>query len=120
MTVGPISGQTPIPAGPAHVHAQMARWSVRLAEAAAVIVAFAFAVFGVAYLIGGMEASEDNWVGFLIVASFFGGFLTSVTAFVMAVAVKVKHERWTLLWLPLSVFPALLAFLVLGEAFWWE
>jgi hypothetical protein len=34
--------------------------------------------------------------------------------------VKVEHEPWTLLWLPLSVFPALAAFLVLGEAFWWE
>jgi hypothetical protein len=120
MTVGPISGQTPISAGPAQLHTRVARWAVGLAEAAAVLISIAFVVFGVAYLVGGSSATEDNWVGFLTVASLFGALLTSVSAFVLAVAVKVRHERWTLLWLPLSVFPALLAFLVLGEAFWWE
>jgi hypothetical protein len=28
--------------------------------------------------------------------------------------------RWVLPWLPLSLFPALFAFVVLGELFWWE
>lgn len=120
MTVGPISGKTPISAGPTDVHTGVARWAVGLAEAAAAVTAVAFALYGVAYLVGGSEAIEDNWVAILVVASFFTGFLASAIAFVLAVAVKVKHERWTLLWLPLSVFPALLAFLVLGEAFWWE
>lgn len=81
--------------------------------------AIAFAVYGVAYVVGGSGAAEDNWVAILVMASFFGGFLASVIAFALAVAVKVKHERWRPLWLPLSVFPVLLAFLVLGEAFWW-
>lgn len=120
MMIGPISEQTPVPSGSAHVHTPWARWSVRLAEAAAVLVALAFALFGVAYVVGGSEATEDNWVGWVTVATFFGGFLTSVMAFVLAATATVKHERWTLLWLPLTVCPALLAFLVLGEAFWWE
>ena len=80
----------------------------------------AFAVYGVAYVVGGSGAIEDKWVAMLVVTAFFGGFLASAIAFVLAVAVKARHERWPLLWLPLSVFPALLAFLVLGEAFWWE
>jgi hypothetical protein len=44
----------------------------------------------------------------------------SLAAFALALAAKIKHERWALLWLPLSLFPAFLAFLVLGELFWWE
>ena len=82
--------------------------------------AIAFAVYGVAFVVGGSSAVEDNWVAILVLVLFFGGFLASVIAFVLAVAVKVKHEQWRLLWLPLSVFPVLLAFVVLGEAFWWE
>jgi hypothetical protein len=74
----------------------------------------------VAYAIGGWDAIEDTWVGFLGVVSLLGGLLASLAAFALAVVAKVKHERWSLLWLPLSVFPALFAFLVLGEAFWWE
>jgi hypothetical protein len=79
-----------------------------------------FAIFAVAYAIGGSGATEDNWVGFLGAVSLLGGLLASLAAFALAVVAKVKHERWALLWLPLSVFPALLAFLLLGEAFWWE
>jgi hypothetical protein len=52
--------------------------------------------------------------------SLLGGLLASLAAFALAVVAKVKHERWALLWLPLSVLPALLAFVVLGEALWWE
>jgi hypothetical protein len=77
-------------------------------------------VFGVAFAIGGPSATEDNWVGFLAVGSVFGALVSSGVAFVLAATVKVRHERWSLLWLPLSVFPALLAFVTLGEAFWWE
>ena len=120
MTVNPIPGQTPISAGPAHLHTRVARWAVGLAEAAAAVTAVAFAVYAVAYVVGGSEAIGDNWVAILVTASFFTGFLASAIAFMLAIAVKFKHERWTLLWVPLSVFPALLAFLVLGEAFWWE
>lgn len=107
-------------AAPAHPHTRLARSAVGLAEAAAVMISIAFAIFGVAYAIGGTGATEDNWVGSLTVALLFAGFVASLTAFGLAVAVRVKHDRWALLFLPLAVFPALLAILVLGEAFWWE
>jgi hypothetical protein len=106
--------------GPAHAHSRLARWAVGLAAVVAVAIATSFAIFAVAYAIGGSGATEDNWVGFLVGVSLLGGLLASLAAFALAVVAKVKRERWALLWLPLSVFPALLAFLVLGEAFWWE
>jgi hypothetical protein len=106
--------------GPAHAHSRLARWAVGLAAAAAVAIVTSFAIFAVAYAIGGSGATEDNWVGLLVAVSLLGGFLASLAAFALAVVGEIKHERWALLWLPLSVFPALLVFLVLGEAFWWE
>lgn len=120
MMAGPVSEQTPISTGRAQAHTRLAKWAVGLAGATAVMVSVGAAVFGVAYAVGGVGATEDNWVGLLTVTSLFGGLITSLTAFALAVTVKVKHERWTLLWLPLAVFPVLVAFLVLGEAFWWE
>jgi hypothetical protein len=120
MTVAPVPVHAPISVGPAHPHSRLARWAVRLAAAVAVAIATSFAIFAVAYAIGGSGATEDNWVGFLAAVSLLGGFLASLAAFALAIGAKVKHERWALLWLPLSVFPVLLAFLVLGEAFWWE
>ena len=120
MTIGPVSGSAPISTGPAHPRTRLTRWAVGLAAAAAAAVVAALALFGVAVAIGGSEATEDNWVGFLDATLLYGGLLASLTAFALAVAAKVKHEPWALPWLPLSVFPALIAFLVLGEAFWWE
>jgi hypothetical protein len=78
------------------------------------------AIFAVAYAVGGPGATEDNWVGFLAVVSLLGGLVASLAAFALALTAKSKHERWPILWLPLLLFPALLAFLVLGELFWWE
>jgi hypothetical protein len=96
------------------------KWAVGLAVAAAVAIATSFAILAVAYAIGGSGATEDNWVGFLVMVSLLGASLASLAAFALAIVAKVKHERWAPLWLPLSVFPALLAFVVLGEALWWE
>ncbi len=121
MTVALVPpGQAPISADPDHAHSCLARWAVGLAAAVAVAIVTSFAIFAVAYAIGGVGATEDNWVGFLLGVSLLGGLPASLAAFALAVVTKLKHERWALLWLPLSVFPALLAFLVLGEAFWWE
>jgi hypothetical protein len=56
----------------------------------------------------------------------FGGvvsgvaFLGSLAAFVLAIVAKIRHEHWAWLWLPLGVFPGMILFAVLGEAFWWE
>ena len=120
MTVASVPDYTPISVRPVHAHGRLARWAVGLAAVVVVAIAASFAIFAVAYAIGGSGAIEDNLVGFLGMVSLLGGLLASLAAFALAVVAKVKHERWTLLWLPLSVFPALLAFLLLGEAFWWE
>ncbi len=120
MRAAPVSGHAPISVGPAHAPSRLARWAVGLAAAAAVAIGTSFAIFAVAYAIGGSGATEDNWVGFLVGVSLLGALLTSLAAFALALVAKVKHERWALLRLPLSVFPALLAFLVLGETLWWE
>src|SRR3990170_8966140 len=120
MAVAPVPGHAPISEDPAHANSRLARWAVGLAGAVVVAIAASFAIFAVAYAIGGSGATEDNWVGFLGMVSLLGGLLASLAAFALAVVARVKHERWTLLWLPLSLFPALLAFLLLGEAFWWE
>jgi hypothetical protein len=100
----------------------IAAWPGELGLAAAVAVAIAtsFAIVALAYVIGGSGATEDNWVGFLVMVLLLSGLVASLAAFALAVAAKLKRERWSLLWLPLSVFPAVLAFLVLGEAFRWE
>ena len=91
-----------------------------LRQPSRVAITTSLAMFAVAYAIGGSGAIEDNWVGFLGGVSLLAGLPASLAAFGLAVVAKVRHERWALLSLPLSVFPALLAFLVFGEAFWWE
>ena len=120
MTVAPVPGHAPISVGPAPAHSRLVRWAVGLEAAVAAAIATSLVTFAVAYAIGGSGATEDNWVGWLVAVLLLGGLLASLAAFALAIVAKVKHERWALLWLPLSVFPALLAFLVLGEAFWWE
>jgi len=72
------------------------------------------------YAVGADGAVEDTWFGALLVATAFAGLLGALAAFVLAIVAKVRHERWTLLWLPLGLLPAVIVFLVLGEAFWWE
>ena len=120
MTVAQVPGHARHSVGPAPAQSRLVRWAVGLAAATAIAIATLLVIFAVAYAIGGSGATEDNWVGFLGMVLLFGGLLASLAAFALALVATVKHERWALLWLPLSVFPALLAFLVLGEAFWWE
>lgn len=109
-----------LPADPAPSPSSLARRAVELAGAGLVAVTTALATFGIAYAIGGEEATSDNWVGVLVVALMLGGLLVSLAGFVAAVVARAGHERWWPLWLPLAVFPALVAFVVLGEVFWWE
>ncbi len=101
-------------------NSQLAWRAYGLAAAALVAIVAALTLFGVSTAIGGSNATSDNWVGVLVEIALFGGLLASLAGFVLAAAAKVKHEPWLTLWLPLSVFPAVLAFLLLGEAFWWE
>ena len=85
-----------------------------------VVMAVSCAIFAVAYAVGGLAATEDNWVGFVGAASLLGGLEASLAAFVMAVVTRVRHERSSLLWLPLTLFPTLLAVVLLAEVFWVE
>jgi hypothetical protein len=91
-----------------------------LAALAAVAIATSFAILVVAYAIGGSGATEDNLVGYLAGLSLLSGLPASLAALTLALVAKVKHERWPLLWFPLSLFPTLVALLMLGEAFLWE
>lgn len=79
-------------------------------------VAATIMTFAVGYAVGGQSAIEDNWVAVLGLTMALVGLLDSLAAFVLAIVAKIRRERWTLLWAPLSAFPAFVAFLVLGEA----
>ena len=71
----------------------------------------------IAYAVGVESAVEDTLLGAFLGITAFIGFLGSLAAFLAAVAAKVSHEPWAMLWFPLCLFPAVLTFLVLGEAF---
>ena len=105
---------------PGHARTQLARRAVGLAELVAVAVAVSYSILGVARAVGGSGAISDNWVGMLGAVALLGGLLASLAAFAMAVAARVKHEQWALLWLPLSLFPGLLVIVVLAETLWIE
>lgn len=118
MTVHPAGGGHLAP-GTQERH-PLSVLSFVVAAAVSAFVLVAGAVFAVAFAIGGEDATSDNWVGALAVVGVLGGLLTSLAAFAIAGAAWLSHERSRLLWLPLALFPALLAFIVLGEAFWWD
>lgn len=116
----PAPGLDPGPAGPPGRPARPARVAVVLATAAGIAIVASYVILLLAWAVGGADAVEDTWVGFLGAVSLLGGMLVSLVAFVLAVVAKVRHERWKLLRLPLSFFPVLLATVVLGELFVFE
>jgi hypothetical protein len=120
MTASPVQGRVPTSVDGTSVHGRLARWGVGVGGTAAGMTASALAIFALASAIGGSGATDDNWVGYLVGVLLAGGLVGSLVAFATAISALVKHERWALLWLPLLLFPAILAFLALGEAFWWE
>lgn len=110
---------TPVVA-PAATPGRLARWAIGFGGAAIALTALAIGTYAVGYAVGGEDAVSDTWVGMLSAGSYFGAVGMSLAAFVLGVTAKVKHDHSPLLWLPLAVLPALVAFVVLGEAFWWE
>ena len=114
MTTGGFLHQAPAStAGPP----ALARWAVRLATGVVAVDVVAYSIFGVAYAVNGDAGISDNWVGMLGALALLGGLAVSLVAFLMAVAARVRHARHRLLWLPLAVFPVLLAGTVLLELF---
>jgi hypothetical protein len=101
-------------------HPRLGQWSVALSTIIVAAMAVAFSIFGIAYQMNGVEGTEDNWVGMLTAIALLGGLVGSLVAFAMAIVDRAKHDNWSLLWMPLTLFPVLAAFVVLGEAFWWE
>ena len=118
MTDHTLPSHAHFSAGPSN--SSIARWAFRLAAGAPVAIGAGLVLFGVANAVGGSDATSDNWVGVLVGVGLLAGLLASLGAFFLAAAAKIKHEPWLVLWLPLSMFPAVLAFFVLGESFWWE
>jgi hypothetical protein len=97
-----------------------ARVAVALAAGVVVVLGAGLAIFAVAYLVGGADATEDNWVGAVGAVALLGGLAASLAAFVAAIAAVLQHERGRSLWLPLALLPALVTLIVVGEAFLWE
>ena len=120
MVVARVPGHIPAPTGDGHPRGRLARWAVRLSAVFGATSVASIAAVVIAYAIGVESAVEDTVLGEFLGVMAVTGFLGSLAAFLAAIVATVRHEQWTLLWLPLCVFPALLALLVLGEAFWWE
>jgi hypothetical protein len=106
-----VPAERPVGAGGA------ARVAIVLAAFVVIVMVVSYAILLVALAIGGDAAISDTWVGAQAAFVLLGGLLTSLIALVLAGTAKVRHERANLLWLPLSVFPTLLALLVLAELF---
>lgn len=102
------------------VKSGMARWAIGLAAFVAILDVIVSVAFIIAYASNGTAGFSDNWLGALGAIAIYVGLLASLIAFSMAITVKIKHEKWVWIRLPLIVFPALLALLVLGELFWWH
>lgn len=97
-----------------------ARPAVVLAELSAVVVAAGVVALLVAYAIGGDPAISDTGVAYLAGVALVGGLFASLVAFLLAGFARIRHEVVARLWLPLTLFPALLALLVVAEVFWLE
>jgi hypothetical protein len=115
MTVGPVPAPRSFD-GPA----QLGRWAVRLAVGTVAVLVPAYTILGVALATGGQEAISDNWIGYLGGFALVGGLAVSLMAFLMALAVRLRHREVRLLWLPLSLFPALALVVAAVELFWME
>ena len=94
-----------------------ARVAVALAALVVVVVGISYTILFVALATGGDEAISDNRVGAQAGVSLLAGLAVSLVAMVLAIIARVRHDRWRLLWLPLSVFPTLLVLTVLAEIF---
>lgn len=118
-----VHGMPHLPALPddqAETHTLMARWAVGLAELAIGVLVAVGVLLGVAGLTGGADAIEDTWVGMLGVAGIYASLVTAALAWLLAIGVRIKHEAWTWLWLPLATLPTMVVLLLLGELFIWE
>ena len=120
MKSAAVSDHVPPSADDGRPQVRLVRWAAGLSAVFGVATLTSITTFAVGYAVGGRSAIEDNWVAYLGGAVALVGLMAALAAFVLAIVSTVKGERWGLLWVPLCAFPACVAFLVLGEAFWWE
>jgi LPXTG-motif cell wall-anchored protein len=95
------------------VHRQ-ARRAVGLAAGVVVALAASHMIYGMTWATTGRNRLADTGVETMNAIAYLGGLLASLVAFVLAIVARVKHESWTLLWLPLSLFPTLVAIMALA------
>ena len=93
---------------------------VTLSLAAAGVFAASVGTVAAFYATGREDAIEDTWAGALLVLAHGLGFVGSLVAFAGAVGARRRGDHSAALWIPLLVLPAIVLFVILGEAFWWE
>ena len=98
----------------------VAKLSRRMAELALAVLFSAALLFASAWMVGGQDATADNWVGVSVVVALFAGLLAALIAMVMGLVVGVRHGTWSQLRLPLLTFPSVLVILAALEAFVFE
>ena len=118
MTAAPLPGRFPASAGPRRSHGRLARFAVVCSAVAGAALATSVALFGIFYATG--VDAEDNWLAGILTLGLAVGVLGSLMAFLLAFVGRIWVEKWAWRWLPFCVFPAIMTFLVLGEAFLWE
>ena len=96
------------------------RASRSLAAVSLAVLVLGALLFATAWLIGGDDATSDNWVGFTVVVALFTGLVGSFTACVVAVFTALRRHTWRRLLLPLLTFPAVVLTVALLEAFVFE
>ena len=114
MTVAPTPERTPARRANGGRHGSLGRWAVALSAVSGI----ALALIAVGLGVGGDGFMDDNlWFSGTAVAV---GFTAAAGACVVAIVAIANGERGRRLWVAICAFPALLVFLLLGEAFWWE
>lgn len=120
MTASPLPGRGSSAAGPRHASTRVAGPAVVLAAVVAGVLLVAYAIFFVALAVGGDAAISDTWVGYEAGLAMLAGLGASFVAFLLGIAAKLRREAHRFLWLPLALFPTLVALVVLAEVFWME
>lgn len=105
---------------PPHVSRTLADRAVQIAYAAIGILLVGAAVLGIAYLVGGSEAVDDNWGGIIFVFAFFASWALSLVACGAALIARRNPSNSRSLVLPLWFFPVYTVGVFLGEFFIFE
>lgn len=93
---------------------RLVRWAVRLAAGVVVAITVSYLVYGTVWATAGANAVIETAVEEQTYAVYLGGLVASVAAFALAIVSRVREHARKGLWLPLSVFPVLVALLVIA------